>query len=297
MSLAAGKRLPADSTPAAGTATLRTMRLLPASLPPSLLHRRRSPRAPILQPERQRWHLLALAAWSILWACEAPKVEVEPLWSDDVVAPNFGDGGAGGEAAAEVAPRADTMLDGGDGGLGGGGDGGADGGAGDGGVVDGGGGVGDGVAGDGDATGQEIGDGTSQDIASDAPETATDAGDGAVVPDANPADTSTPPTIAKVWSEVIQPWGCATPACHGSKSGSPLFVDQFSARAKMVGQPAQGPCAPGLLVVPGDADKSVLLRKIDPKLMLCGLAMPSKGGVDAEAALLVRQWISAGAQP
>ncbi len=232
-----------------------------------------------------------------LLGCKEREVVYEPLWQGDVISPSFGDGASSADTVSGGADAAAT-----DGGaLGDSASGpdilGSD--VGDGGPM------GDGASGDATTdTAQDAGDGTIADAQGDVADavdsSVADAdaggdagGDGSADSDAGP----TVPTSFVIWSEVLQPWGCTSAACHGSKTEWPLFVDVFSFRALLVGKAAVGPCAPGILVKPGDPDGSVMVHKVDPKVSTCGLEMPTKGGVDAATVKLLRAWVAAGAPP
>lgn len=108
-----------------------------------------------------------------------------------------------------------------------------------------------------------------------------------------PNPTVTDPTFARVYAEIIQP-GCG---CHVSGAGGLSMPDAAAAHAALVEQPANGtgPCAGETRVISGDAQSSVLYRKLSGT-NLCGAAMPMGGQpISSEKLQLLEAWIGAGA--
>ncbi|MEY3011954.1 MAG: hypothetical protein RIT45_689 [Pseudomonadota bacterium] len=251
--------------------------------------------AAAVRTPRQRWFVASLFA--LACACSEREVVYEPLWEGDIVQPRFG--GTLGDGSG--APIADTA--GGGGGIA------------DGSSQDGSAGALDATVGDAgsdakgpdttladvvDAGSPDVADTTAPDTVDVADSAAPDAADTADAADAadvaDTADVGPPkPSFPVVWSNVLQLYGCASPACHGASTAWPIFVDMQSSYATLLSNPATGPCAPGKLVVKGQPDASILVQKIDTNLPLCGARMPNDAGVDAEALELVRDWIAAGA--
>ncbi len=147
---------------------------------------------------------------------------------------------------------------------------------------------------------------TSGDIAGqDSSSAATDV----VQPDAStaggPSDsgaTTTSPTFAIIYSEVLVPYGCTSVLCHGAKADSPdqeIFLDQASAYDKLINKASKVKACQFLpIVLPGEPFKSVLYKKIAPGLVPCGDKMPiGSDGLAAEQAAMIKAWIEAGAKP
>ncbi len=110
---------------------------------------------------------------------------------------------------------------------------------------------------------------------------------------ADPNPTIGDPTFARVYQEVITP-NCS---CHVSGAGGLVMPDAAAAHAALVDVPATsgGPCDGNTRVVSGDAQASVLYRKLSGT-NLCGAAMPMGGAQLSAADLgLVEAWIGAGA--
>jgi hypothetical protein len=93
---------------------------------------------------------------------------------------------------------------------------------------------------------------------------------------------------------------CATASCHGVARAGGLELTPGAAYAGLVGVPASNPvaAAAGLLrVLPGDPDRSFLVRKLEGALGPGeGEQMPRVGArLRADLIDLVRRWIAAGA--
>lgn len=93
---------------------------------------------------------------------------------------------------------------------------------------------------------------------------------------------------------------CSTASCHGEGGAGGLVLTGRRAYADLVGVPASNPAAAaaGLLrVVPGDPDRSFLLRKLEGTLRPAeGDPMPRVGTqLPADLIELIRRWIAAGA--
>lgn len=98
--------------------------------------------------------------------------------------------------------------------------------------------------------------------------------------------------FAQVDAEILVP-SCGFSACHGSGTGG-LELDGDGDHAALVGVPSAA--APGqTLVVPGDAEASYLLHKLDGRAGIVGEPMPPSGLLDAAKIAQVRAWIEGGA--
>lgn len=119
---------------------------------------------------------------------------------------------------------------------------------------------------------------------------------GAGNPDALPADSGeTPdsgvaaPTFTQVYA-VIE----ANCSCHVNAGTTPLMPNKNAAHAALVGVQAVGLCN-GQYVAAGDADNSVLYRKVSG-INLCGARMPrGQAPLSAMQIQLFEDWINAGA--
>ncbi len=114
--------------------------------------------------------------------------------------------------------------------------------------------------------------------------------------DPTPTDTAVPlePTLTNVQAEVFGP-SCAFSGCHGDGKGSAhLSLKQGVAYANLVGIAADGD-ATQTRVIPGDAEGSYLVMKLEDASGITGDVMPSTP-LDADRIQLVRDWIDAGAQ-
>jgi mono/diheme cytochrome c family protein len=106
-------------------------------------------------------------------------------------------------------------------------------------------------------------------------------------------------TFATLQKRIFTP-SCAIPSCHGSAASGGLTLTADASYAQLVGVPATNPTAAAagvLRVVPGDPDRSFLLRKLEGTLAGGeGEPMPRVGTTLSPALLdLVRRWIVAGA--
>jgi len=114
--------------------------------------------------------------------------------------------------------------------------------------------------------------------------------------DPTATDTAAPlePTLTNVQAEVFGP-SCAFSGCHGDGKGSAnLSLKQGVAYANLVGIAADGD-ATQTRVIPGDAEGSYLVMKLEDASGITGDVMPSTP-LDADRIQLVRDWIDAGAQ-
>jgi hypothetical protein len=106
-------------------------------------------------------------------------------------------------------------------------------------------------------------------------------------------------TFATLQRKVFTP-SCATLSCHGAGNAGGMTLAAGAAYANLVGVPPSNSAAlaAGLLrVVPGDPDRSFLLRKLEGTLGPDeGQAMPRVGSqLPPKLIDLVRRWIAAGA--
>jgi hypothetical protein len=102
-----------------------------------------------------------------------------------------------------------------------------------------------------------------------------------------------PPVLADVQTEVFDR-SCASSSCHGHGAAEGgLDLSKDAAYTSLVGVTAT---TGDTLVVPGDADASYLVWKLEDRPEITGDPMPQTGGLlpDDEVAL-VRAWIDGGA--
>lgn len=106
---------------------------------------------------------------------------------------------------------------------------------------------------------------------------------------AEPVDAS----FASIDAEILT-MSCAFGSCHGVGSGG-LTLDGVDDYHQLVEVEAAG--APGeVLVIPGDAAGSYLMKKLEGAAGVVGDPMPPPaGGLDEETLLRIRTWIDEGA--
>lgn len=107
------------------------------------------------------------------------------------------------------------------------------------------------------------------------------------------AETSIDPTLANVQAEVFTA-SCAFSTCHAAPGASDLVLDDGESWAELV--TVESVDNPGqILVVPGDAQASYLVAKLQGAAGIVGEDMPPGAPVDAVKIQLVTDWIDAGA--
>lgn len=105
-------------------------------------------------------------------------------------------------------------------------------------------------------------------------------------------DSAAAVPFSQVDAELLVP-SCGFSGCHGSGTGG-LELDGEGDHAALVNVPSVG--APEqVLVVPGDADASYLVLKLEGRAGIVGEVMPPSGSLDAERIGQVRAWIDGGA--
>jgi len=108
---------------------------------------------------------------------------------------------------------------------------------------------------------------------------------------ASVGDTS----FSSIRDEILVP-SCGFDSCHGAGGGSgDLILDAEGSHAALVDVPSSA--ADGeILVIPGDAAGSYLVKKLEDAGGVTGDAMPPSGQLlDADKIARVRGWIDAGA--
>lgn len=99
-------------------------------------------------------------------------------------------------------------------------------------------------------------------------------------------------SFAAVRDEVLLP-SCAFSSCHGAGAGG-LTLDEAGSYEALVEVESLG--APGeVLVIPGDADGSYLIKKMTAASGIVGDPMPPDALVDDLRLEQVRSWIDRGA--
>jgi len=111
---------------------------------------------------------------------------------------------------------------------------------------------------------------------------------------ADPADkTPEPATFAQVRDEVLV-LSCGFGSCHGDGEAG-LQIDEDMAQDALVGVPSTV-LPEETLVIPGDADGSYIIAKMEAASGIAGDVMPPSGALSAERIGIVRDWIESGAK-
>ena len=100
------------------------------------------------------------------------------------------------------------------------------------------------------------------------------------------------PTFAAVRDEILVPT-CAFSSCHGSGAGGLDIEAGMSADALV--DVASTALPDETLVIPGDADGSYLIHKLEGAAGIDGDPMPPGGSLDQDSIDRVRAWIDGGA--
>jgi hypothetical protein len=108
-------------------------------------------------------------------------------------------------------------------------------------------------------------------------------------------DTGAAPAPPATWAEVKPTLmnSCGFSSCHGSAAGG-LFIWNALEPTDLINEPATG-LPGGVLVVPGDPDRSYLYLKMIDADGIEGTVMPPGGMLDEEAREVIRSWIASGA--
>jgi len=102
------------------------------------------------------------------------------------------------------------------------------------------------------------------------------------------------PTFTEIQDTIFMP-SCAFSTCHGDADGvAGIVLTGDEAHAALYEAPAVGKDG-AVLVIPGDADNSYLVQKMEDAEDIEGLPMPPAGILDEELTQMVRAWIDAGA--
>lgn len=125
---------------------------------------------------------------------------------------------------------------------------------------------------------------------------ATDATD--VVETDDTGTTGGGESFGPIYQDLLKP-SCALAGCHAAGSGNGMELTDDGAYAALVNQPARD-AAGETYVIPGDADGSYIIKKMEGAPDIVGFPMPSPfGWADCcqEDIDRVRAWIDAGANP
>jgi hypothetical protein len=106
-----------------------------------------------------------------------------------------------------------------------------------------------------------------------------------------PAETA-PATFTGIREEILLP-SCGFVSCHGGGAGG-LTIDEDGAWDALVDVPSHD-AAGEVLVIPGDADGSYLVKKLDGAEGIVGLQMPQGGELPSADRERIREWIERGA--
>ena len=108
-------------------------------------------------------------------------------------------------------------------------------------------------------------------------------------------DTGDAPAPPATWAEVKPTLmnSCGFSSCHGSAAGG-LFIWNALEPTDLINEPATG-LPGGVLVVPGDPDRSYLYLKMIGAEGIDGTVMPPGGMLDEESREINRSWIASGA--
>jgi hypothetical protein len=102
-----------------------------------------------------------------------------------------------------------------------------------------------------------------------------------------------PATFTEVYENILEP-SCGFSSCHGGGAGGFFLGDMHTTYGSLVN--AESADAEGeILVVPGDANSSYLILKLEDAEGIVGDAMPPAQPLPKEKIERVRSWIDAGA--
>ena len=102
-----------------------------------------------------------------------------------------------------------------------------------------------------------------------------------------------PATFTEVYENILEP-SCGFSSCHGGGAGGFFLGDMSTTYDSLVN--AESADAEGeILVVPGDANSSYLILKLEDAEGIVGDAMPPAQPLPSEKIERVRSWIDAGA--
>lgn len=106
-----------------------------------------------------------------------------------------------------------------------------------------------------------------------------------------------PATFARVYEEILVPYGCTSGRCHGAAAGALSLGTADEAYASLVGaQASRQDCASGVRVAPGNPSASLVWLKVAPDMSVCGSKMPpTMNGLPPPALTLLQAWINGGA--
>ena len=100
-----------------------------------------------------------------------------------------------------------------------------------------------------------------------------------------------PATFTEIENELLG-LSCAFSTCHGGNAGG-LLLDGTNDYDRLVGVETVN--GNGIYVIPGDADASYLVHKVDGRPGIIGEQMPNSEGISAEQMRMLRSWIDNGA--
>lgn len=101
----------------------------------------------------------------------------------------------------------------------------------------------------------------------------------------------TPATFTDVENQLLGV-SCAFSTCHGANAGG-LMLDGINDYDRLVNVEAIN--GNGIYVIPGDADGSYLVHKVEGGPDIMGDQMPNSQGISAEQLQILRSWIDNGA--
>ena len=103
------------------------------------------------------------------------------------------------------------------------------------------------------------------------------------------------PTFTEVRDDILIP-SCGFTTCHGGGEGGLTIAaeDPGAVYSALVDAPSFA-LPDEVLVIPGDAENSYLVKKVEGAVGIDGDPMPAPFGLDEDRAADIRAWIDAGA--
>lgn len=102
-----------------------------------------------------------------------------------------------------------------------------------------------------------------------------------------------PATFAEVYDDILA-LSCGFSTCHGGGAGG-FYLGELSEAYGALVNVESAEAAGETLVIPGDADNSYLIHKLEGAAGIVGGLMPPSSPISNEAMDRVRSWINAGA--